>query len=149
MIYVGQKLSVSTTEVAKPATKVVTKVAGTTTVNVINEAKKYLGTPYVWGGTTPSGFDCSGFIYYVYKQVGKNVSRTSALGLWNETTHVSNPQPGDLVFFSNTYKPGISHVGIYMGDNKFIQSGSRGVEITSLEQSVLEPENHWLRPLLI
>lgn len=134
IIYVGQKLSISK---SGAATTVVTKVSGASndSVGVLNEAKRHLGTPYVWGGATPSGFDCSGFIYYVYKQAGKNISRTNALGLWNNATRVSNPQPGDLVFFSNTYKPGISHVGFYMGDNKFIHAGSRGIEITSLSNS--------------
>ncbi|WP_456273108.1 LysM peptidoglycan-binding domain-containing protein [Bacillus sp. AK031] len=142
LIRVGQKLSISNTEVAKPAVPVVTKVSGALndSVGVINEAKRHLGTPYVWGGSTPSGFDCSGFIYYVYKQAGMNVSRTNALGLWNETTRVSNPQPGDLVFFSNTYKPGISHVGIYLGNNEFIHSGNRGVEVTSLSNTYWNPK---------
>ncbi|WP_113928330.1 LysM peptidoglycan-binding domain-containing protein [Bacillus sp. P14.5] len=141
LIRVGQKLSISgkstNTAKAAPAKQVTTKVASSSndSVGVINEAKRHLGTPYVWGGSTPSGFDCSGFIYYVYKQAGMNVSRTSALGLWNETTRVSNPQPGDLVFFSNTYKAGISHVGIYLGNNEFIHSGNRGVEVTSLSNS--------------
>ncbi|TYS17842.1 LysM peptidoglycan-binding domain-containing protein [Rossellomorea vietnamensis] len=145
LIRVGQKLSISgksTNATAAPAKQVTTKVASSSndTVGVINEAKRHLGTPYVWGGAAPSGFDCSGFIYYVYKQAGMNVSRTSALGLWNETTRVSNPQPGDLVFFSNTYKPGISHVGIYLGNNEFIHSGNRGVEITSLSNSYWNPK---------
>ncbi|WP_421381977.1 LysM peptidoglycan-binding domain-containing protein [Bacillus salacetis] len=142
LIRVGQKLSMSSTAVAKPAAPVVTKVSGASndSVGVINEAKRHLGTPYVWGGAAPSGFDCSGFIYYVYKQAGMNVSRTNAIGLWNETTRVSNPQPGDLVFFSNTYKPGISHVGIYLGNNEFIHSGNRGVEITSLSNSYWNPK---------
>ena len=134
IIYVGQKLSISKSATTAP---VVTKVSGASndSVGVLNEAKRHLGTPYVWGGSTPSGFDCSGFIYYVYKQSGKNVSRTNALGFWNGATKVSNPQPGDLVFFSNTYKPGISHAGFYLGDNKFIHAGSRGIEITSLSNS--------------
>ncbi|MGD7024360.1 LysM peptidoglycan-binding domain-containing protein [Rossellomorea vietnamensis] len=145
LIHVGQKLSISgksTTATAAPAKQVTTKVASSSndTVGVINEAKRHLGTPYVWGGAVPSGFDCSGFIYYVYKQAGMNVSRTNAIGLWNETTKVSNPQPGDLVFFSNTYKPGISHVGIYLGNNEFIHSGNRGVEITSLSNSYWNPK---------
>ncbi|MGM0843570.1 MAG: LysM peptidoglycan-binding domain-containing protein [Bacillota bacterium] len=140
IIRVGQKLSISkkaTTATAAPAKQVTTKVASSSndSVGVINEAKRHLGTPYVWGGAVPSGFDCSGFIYYVYKQAGMNVSRTNAAGLWNETTRVSNPQPGDLVFFSNTYKPGISHVGIYLGNNEFIHAGNRGIEVTSLSNS--------------
>ncbi|RIW36073.1 peptidoglycan endopeptidase [Bacillus salacetis] len=142
LIRVGQKLSISGEAASESAKQVVTKVASSSndSVGVINEAKRHLGTPYVWGGASPSGFDCSGFIYYVYKQAGKNVSRTSALGLWNETSRVSNPQPGDLIFFSNTYKPGISHVGIYMGNNSFIHSGNDGVEITSMSNSYWNPK---------
>jgi peptidoglycan DL-endopeptidase LytE len=142
LIRVGQKLSINGKTASAPAKQVVTKVASSSndSVGVINEAKRHVGTPYVWGGASPSGFDCSGFIYYVYKQAGKNVSRTSAAGLWNGATRVSSPQPGDLVFFSNTYKPGISHVGFYMGDNKFIHAGNDGVEVTSLSNSYWNPK---------
>jgi peptidoglycan DL-endopeptidase LytE len=138
LIRVGQKLSISgKTTASSPAKQVVTKVASSSndSVGVINEAKRHLGTPYVWGGASPSGFDCSGFIYYVYKQAGINISRTSAAGLWNGATRVSSPQPGDLVFFSNTYKAGISHAGFYIGNNQFIHAGNNGIEITSLSNS--------------
>lgn len=104
---------------------------------IIDTAKKYIGTPYKWGGTTPSGFDCSGYIGYVYKKHGINVSRTTT-GIWNDNPRVSQPAVGDLVVFS-TYKPGPSHVGIYMGDNKFIHSGDRGVEVTSMNNVYFKP----------
>ena len=103
---------------------------------VITTAKSHLGTPYVWGGTSPSGFDCSGFTYYVLKQHGMSISRTAA-SQYNEGTSVSKShlQKGDFVFFS-TYKSGASHVGIYVGNNQFISSTtSKGVVISSLSNS--------------
>jgi LysM repeat protein len=102
---------------------------------LLNEAKSHIGTPYVWGGSSVGGFDCSGFIYYVFKQAGVSVNRLSSEGYYNRAYYVSNPQPGDLVFFENTYKKGISHLGIYLGNNQFIHAGDNGVQITSLDNS--------------
>ena len=99
---------------------------------VINEAKKLVGTPYVWGGSTVSGFDCSGFIYYVFNKAGQSMSRTSAQGYYDRSYEVNTPQVGDLVFFENTYKAGISHLGVYLGNNQFIHAGSDGVQISSV-----------------
>ena len=83
---------------------------------IYKEAQKYVGTPYVWGGSTPeTGFDCSGYVCWVYNQNGYNVGRTTANGLWNKSQHISEAEakPGDLVFFEGTYDtPGKSHVGI-------------------------------------
>ena len=83
---------------------------------IYKEAQKYVGTPYVWGGSTPeTGFDCSGYVCWVYNQNGYNVGRTTANGLWNKSQHISETEakPGDLVFFEGTYDtPGKSHVGI-------------------------------------
>ena len=83
---------------------------------IYKEAQKYVGTPYVWGGSTPEiGFDCSGYVCWVYNQNGYNVGRTTANGLWNKSQHISEAEakPGDLVFFEGTYDtPGKSHVGI-------------------------------------
>ena len=83
---------------------------------IYKEAQKYVGTPYVWGGSTPeTGFDCSGYVCWVYNQNGYNVGRTTANGLWNKSQHISESEakPGDLVFFEGTYDtPGKSHVGI-------------------------------------
>ena len=84
----------------------------------ITEAEKYLGYPYVWGGSSPStSFDCSGFVSYVLTNSGLcNTGRLGAQGLYNISTRVSDPQPGDLVFFVGTYDTaGISHVGFYVG----------------------------------
>ncbi|WP_099351595.1 C40 family peptidase [Fredinandcohnia onubensis] len=99
--------------------------------SVISIAMNYMGVPYVWGGTSPSGFDCSGFLQYVFAQKGVNVPRTVS-GIWNQGASVSAPSVGDLVFFQ-TYKPGPSHAGIYLGDNKFIHADSTdGVSIDDM-----------------
>ena len=93
---------------------------------LITEAEKYLGYPYVWGGSSPStSFDCSGFVSYVLTNSGLcNTGRLGAQGLYNISTPVSNPQPGDLVFFVGTYDTtGVSHVGIYVGDGMMLHCG--------------------------
>lgn len=94
---------------------------------IVNCAKQYLGTPYVWGGSSPSGFDCSGFVQYVIRQCGYSIGRT-VTQQWNYGTKVNKEdlQPGDLVFFVNTYTSGFSHIGIYVGDGEFIHSSSNG-----------------------
>ncbi|WHY81736.1 LysM peptidoglycan-binding domain-containing protein [Siminovitchia fortis] len=105
------------------------------TGSVVDAAKQQVGTKYAWGGTSPAGFDCSGFIYYAFKQAGHNISRLGTDGYYNRSHYVKSPQPGDLVFFKNTYRSGISHMGIYLGSNQFIHAGNNGVEITSLNNS--------------
>ena len=91
--------------------------------DIVAEAQKYLGTPYVYGGASPSGFDCSGFVYYVLKQLGFSPYRTP-VDQYNQGTYVEKGslQPGDIVFFAGTYASGISHVGIYVGGGQFIHS---------------------------
>lgn len=104
---------------------------------IIATAKKYIGVPYLWAGSTPKGFDCSGFVQYVFKAHGISLNRTCETQ-YQHGTYVSksNLKPGDLVFFQNTYKAGISHVGIYIGDNRFIHaSSSKGVVISDLSSS--------------
>ena len=94
---------------------------------IYKEAQKYVGTPYVWGGSTPeTGFDCSGYVCWVYNQNGYDVGRTTANGLWNKSQHISEAEakPGDLVFFEGTYDtPGKSHVGIYLGNGIMVSAG--------------------------
>ena len=94
---------------------------------IYKEAQKYVGTPYVWGGSTPeTGFDCSGYVCWVYNQNGYDVGRTTANGLWNKSQHISEAEakPGDLVFFKGTYDtPGMSHTGIYLGNGMMVSAG--------------------------
>lgn len=94
---------------------------------IVDCAKQYLGVPYVWGGSSPNGFDCSGFVQYVARECGYTIGRTCRQQ-WEYGVEVSKDelQPGDLVFFQNTYKAGISHIGIYVGDGQFIHSSSNG-----------------------
>ncbi len=105
---------------------------------IITEAEKYLGYPYVWGGSTPAtSFDCSGFVSWVINHSGWNVGRLGAQGLYNICTPVSaaNAKPGDLVFFEHTYDTdGVSHVGIYVGNGMMIAAGDP-ISYTSIETS--------------
>lgn len=139
LIYVGQVLKLkggSAATVSKPqASASASKAPTANNGNVVSVAKSMLGTKYAWGGTTPSGFDCSGFIHYAYNNSGKSIARTNTGGYYNRSFHVSSPQAGDLVFFKNTYKSGISHVGIFLGGGQFIHAGDSGVQISSLGNS--------------
>ena len=92
---------------------------------ILEEAEKYIAFPYVWGGYQPStSFDCSGFVSYVYNQCGWDFGRLGAQGLYNICSRTSSPRPGDLVFFTGTYDtPGVSHVGIYVGDGWMLHCG--------------------------
>lgn len=105
--------------------------------DVVNTAMKFLGTPYAWGGNTPQGFDCSGYVAYVYGQHGIQLGRTS-YDMFQQGTSVKDLQPGDLVFFS-TYDSGASHVGIYVGDNKFVSATDSGVTVDSFSSTYWGP----------
>ncbi|WP_216829911.1 C40 family peptidase [Alkalihalobacterium elongatum] len=103
-------------------------------MNLIADAADLVGTPYLWGGTTPSGFDCSGFLQYVFRNQGVSIPRTAAQQ-WAAGRSVDKPSVGDVVFFQ-TYTNGPSHNGIYIGNNQFIHSGSStGVTVTSMSNS--------------
>jgi peptidoglycan DL-endopeptidase LytE len=130
LIYVGQELLVGNS--STPSASGPVQSPSSDTNDLIGQAKSHLGTPYVWGGSSPQGFDCSGFIYYVHNQTGKSINRYSSEGYYNRSYYIHTPKPGDLVFFENTYKKGISHMGIYLGNDQFIHAGDNGVEITSL-----------------
>lgn len=109
-----------------------TETSGSDVSHIISDAKALIGTPYVWGGTSPNGFDCSGFVQYVFKENGISIPRTVS-AMWNDAKPVNTLEPGDLVFF-HTYKAGPSHVGIYIGNGKFIQAGSStGVKISKMD----------------
>ena len=100
-------------------------LADETFAAILAEAEKYVGFPYVWGGSNPNtSFDCSGFVSYVYNQCGWDFGRLGAQGLYNISTRTNNPKPGDLVFFTGTYDtPGVSHCGIYVGDGWMLHCG--------------------------
>jgi len=99
---------------------------------VIGKAQQYLGLPYVWGSASPSngGFDCSGFISYIF-----GVGRQDVAGYWNSVSKVSSPQPGDLVFFQGTYKAGPSHIGIYVGNGQMIHASDKGIAYGDINSS--------------
>lgn len=147
LIFVGQKLKVTGSTVTQVSSETTSNSStqtlsddteiSYTTSKVLQVAQKYLGVPYRFGGTTPSGFDCSGYIYYVYKEAGLDLgSRKTAAGYAALTTTVTNPQVGDLVFFQGTYsgmQGRISHVGIYLGNGKFLSALSKGIGVSDLK----------------
>lgn len=124
--------------------------SASTADKIIATAKQYIGVPYVWGGTSPKGFDCSGLVQYVFKAHGISLNRTAETQ-YKHGSYVSknNLKPGDLVFFQNTYKAGISHVGIYIGNGQFIHaSSSKGVTISNLSSSYYTSHYYGARRIL-
>ncbi|MEH7379185.1 LysM peptidoglycan-binding domain-containing protein [Bacillus sp. JJ1533] len=136
MIYIGQKLNIGDgAKVETPKDETPSKEVSYNVDQLIKVAKGLLGTGYAWGGSTPAGFDCSGFIYYVYKEAGLDTNRYSSEGYHMRSYYVNTPSVGDLVFFQGTYKAGISHMGIYIGNNEFIHASNDGVVISNVNDS--------------
>lgn len=118
---------------ASPLFSTKAEASGATADEIAEYAQKFKGTPYKFGGTTPSGFDCSGYIRYVFDHFGVSLPRTAAEQAKVGTAVAkSNLQKGDLVFFANTYKKGISHTGIYLGNGNVISAESGGVKVSNI-----------------
>ena len=131
------KLNLPNDQIKAPPAEDVSRGSSRSGHALVSLAQSFMGTPYVWGGARPGGFDCSGFIYYLIAQHGVTIPRM-ADGQFNVGVSVEKSilQAGDLVFFS-TYEPGPSHVGIYMGDGNFIHASSAAgqVTVTSLSKA--------------
>lgn len=113
----------------------VPRVQNSEATHILDIANQYIGVPYVFGGSTPSGFDCSGFTRYVYSAAGIDLPRAADEQYdVGESVSMANLEPGDLVFFS-TYEAGISHVGIYIGNHQFINAASDGVSVSDMDSS--------------
>ena len=132
LIQAGQKLKLPgvAARPAPPATSPAPSGQAKPKAEVVALALKYLGYPYVWGGTTPQGFDCSGFVMFVYRGSGYPMPRD----LWGQLqtgarVNRNELQTGDIVFFVNTYKPGLSHNGIYVGGGRFVHAAREGVGV--------------------
>lgn len=129
----NQGTNQGTNQVQKP-----TAPTGGDTSSIAAFARSLNGKPYKTAGTTLAGFDCSGFIYYVLNNTGHKIERTNVKGYWAQLTKTNNPQPGDLVYFSNTTEAGgLTHMGVYLGDGQFIsaETTSTGVKISSVNNS--------------
>ncbi|MDR4929075.1 LysM peptidoglycan-binding domain-containing protein [Peribacillus simplex] len=142
LIRVGQKLKLSKSASTAPAEnndagKVEAPSSGNKVAKLVSEVKKLIGTPYSWAGASPSGFDCSGFIYYTFKKAGYDVPRLSSSTYYDMGKKVTSPKSGDLIFFATgSNKSVISHMGIYLGGGEFIHaSSSKGVTISATSNS--------------
>ncbi len=121
-----------------------TATASTPGDKIVATAKKYMGVPYVWAGTSPKGFDCSGFVYYVFQENGYKTNRTAA-SLYNNGSYVERSalQPGDIICFYNGGYGYIGHVGIYIGNNQFIHASSSGGKVVIDSLSTAYYNNHY------
>lgn len=124
-------------------------ISGSQGRQIVSTARTFMGVPYVFGGTTPSGFDCSGYVQYVFKMHGVNIPRLADeqynLGM---AAKINQLTIGDLVFFT-TYTAGVSHCGIYIGDRNFLHASSHGVRIDSLDNEYWKPRFVGARKVVI
>jgi peptidoglycan DL-endopeptidase LytE len=119
----------------KTAAATVSKASASIYTQAIEIAQEAIGIPYKYGGNTLEGFDCSGFVSYVYNNAGIKLERKSSLQYFEQdTVKVEKPVPGDIVFFKNTFIPTISHMGIYIGNDQFIHAGSKGITISNVNE---------------
>jgi cell wall-associated NlpC family hydrolase len=130
----------ASTEINRFASRLITRTSSIA-LSLTRNAMRFIGTPYVWGGTSPRGFDCSGYTQHVFSMLGIHLPRTADAQFYAGRRITDRLVVGDLVFFE-TYSPGPSHVGIYVGDGKFIHSARLGVQISKLS------ERYWARHYL-
>ncbi len=134
----------SAAALASPAASLVSAQAGAPKDGLVGAAMKLLGAPYVWGGSSPAGFDCSGFVWFAARQAGKSLSR-GLLGQYNSGGHPSREElkAGDLVFFQNTYTPGVSHNGVYIGNGQFVHAADEQAGVTVSNLNTAYWSSHW------
>jgi cell wall-associated NlpC family hydrolase/nucleoid-associated protein YgaU len=127
-----------------PVATVAPPPPGWPTNDMAGAGLKLLGSPYVWGGSSPTGFDCSGFVWYVARQIGKPLSR-GMFAQFNSGSHPSRDQlqVGDLVFFQNTFAPGLSHNGIYVGNGMFVHAADEAAGVTTSSLNTAYWSSHW------
>jgi cell wall-associated NlpC family hydrolase len=114
-------------------------------VLVLDEARKYLGIPYVWGGASPEeGFDCSGYVMYLFGQLGVSLPHgAEAISAYGTPVEFADLQPGDVIFFQNTYRYGVSHLGIWAGNNQFIHAPEPGAVVCYEELKGFYLAHYW------
>ncbi|WP_051189090.1 LysM peptidoglycan-binding domain-containing protein [Halalkalibacillus halophilus] len=141
LIIVGQSLTVNEDadeSSSQPDNSSPDETTTSSAESLIDEAMQHIGAPYAWGGTSPAGFDCSGFLNYVFNQEGIDLPRTVS-GIWAGGNDAGTPSRGDIVFFE-TYTAGPSHAGIYLGNGEFVHAGSNGVTIGDMNNSYWAPK---------
>jgi peptidoglycan endopeptidase LytE len=123
---------------------VATPPPGAPSDGLVGQSLKLLGDAYVWGGSSPSGFDCSGLVWYVARQVNKSIGR-GLLGQFNAGPHPGRDElrPGDLVFFQNTYEAGLSHNGVYIGKGLFVHAADEAAGVTISSLGTAYWSSHW------
>jgi cell wall-associated NlpC family hydrolase len=132
------------TQAPRAPVAVVAPPPGAPTDGLAGAGLKLLGSPYVWGGSSPSGFDCSGFVWYIARQIGKPISR-GLFAQYNAGAHPARDQlqVGDLVFFQNTFTAGLSHNGIYIGNGQFVHAADEAAGVTISSLNTAYWSSHW------